>query len=207
MKALRIGIQVLMVAIVITLVYFVYESIMEPVRYQKSTSDRETIIIEKLNKIKSLQSEFKKVHGRYSGNFDSLIWFYNEGKMPVVLKKGSVDTLTDEQALKLKLITRDTTYISIKDTLFKGENFKIENIMNVPFTNGKVKFDIKAGKVVKSNFQVPVFEVSCLKTDYLADIKEQELLKNDVIKLKEANKFPGLKLGSMEEPSEDGNWK
>ncbi len=207
MKALRIGIQVLLVAAVIFLVYAVYESIMQPVRYQKVTQDREQIIIQKLNKIKALQIEYKKVYGQYCGTFDSLIWFYNEGKMPVVLKKGSNDTLTEERALELKLITRDTSYVFIKDTLFKGESFKVENIMNVPFTEGKVKFAIKAGRIPKSSFHVPVFEVSCLKKDYLADITEQELLKNDLIKFKEDDKFPGLKLGSMTEPSEDGNWQ
>jgi hypothetical protein len=128
--------------------------------------------------------------------------------MPVVLKVGTNDTLTEEKALELGLISRDTTFINIKDTLFKTvENFNINTIDIVPFTNGKVKFDINAGFVDRSNFKVAVFEVSCLMKDYLHDIEEQELLENQLTQLVEDSKFPGLKLGSMDEPTTDGNWQ
>ena len=86
------------------------------------------------------------------------------------------------------------------------EHFNIDELAIVPFTKGKVNFEIKAGPVERANFDVPVFEVKCYKKDYLAEIKAQELLHNDILLLKEDDKFPGLKLGSLTEPSTDGNW-
>lgn len=204
----KLLIQSVLVIVVIFLSYKVYDSIMEPVRYKKDWTDREKIIIDKLNSIKVLQIEYKKIYGKYTGSFDTLINFYINDNMPVVMKNGTVpDTLTPEQALEMGIITRDTSFILIKDTLLKNvENFDIAKIDIVPFTRGKVKFKMEASSVDRANFQVPVFEVKCYKKDYLAEIKEQGLLQNDLKIMKEEDKFPGLILGSLTEPSTDGNW-
>jgi hypothetical protein len=204
----KLLIQLVLVVMVFFLGYKVYDSIMEPVRYKKSTSDREKIIIEKLNQIKELEIQYKKLNGKYSGSFDTLIDFYLNDQMPLVYKSGTVpDTLTEEQALNMGLITRDTTFIAIKDTLLKdAEGFDIHKISLVPFTHGKVKFELEVSTVKRANFDVPVFEVRSYKKDYLAEIKEQDLLQNDLLIMKEDDKFPGLKLGSLTEPSTDGNW-
>jgi len=128
--------------------------------------------------------------------------------MPLILKSGVVpDSLSEEQALKMGLITRDTSYVAMKDTLFTDvKDFEIENIMFVPFTHKKVKFEMETGTVERANFQIPVFEVRSYKKDYLAEINEQELLQNDLLLMEADEKFPGLKLGSLVEPSTDGNW-
>lgn len=204
----RLIIQIALVVASIFLIYLVYESIMEPVRFQKSVDDRNEVIIEKIKQIKDLQVEFKKQHGHYSTTFDSLIDFYNTGRMPIVLKSGSVDTLSDAQALKLGLITRDTSFVSIKDTLFKNvENFKIEKLAIVPFTHGKVLFELETSSIVRASFVLPVMEIRCYMKDYLEDVKEKELLKNQINLLIEMEKFPGLKLGSLEDVSLEGNWQ
>ncbi len=204
----KLLIQVALLLMVIFLGYKVYDSIMEPVRYKKASLDREKIIIEKLNNIKTLEIQYKMLNGKYACSFDTLVDFYVNGEMPLVFKSGAVpDTLTEDQALELGLITRDTTLIAIKDTLLKDiEGFDIHKLVHVPFTHGKVSFEIESSTVKRANFDVPVFEVRCYKKDYLAEIKEQDLLQNDLLIMAEDDKFPGLKLGSLTEPSTDGNW-
>jgi len=208
MNVKKIAIQVVLVLAVVFLTFKIYNSIMEPVRFKAVVAQREDIIKERLGYIKTLEIEYKKVNGKYTGGFDTLIDFYNNGIMPLVLKHGSVpDTLTELQALDMGIITRDTTEIAIKDTLFVGlEKFNINSIEYVPFTNNKVKFTLKSGFVTRANFQIPVFEVRCQMKDYLSDIKQQELLKNEINLIKDDEKFPGLILGSLEEPTTDGNW-
>ncbi len=208
MNVKKIAIQVVLVLAVVFLTFKIYNSIMEPVRFKAVVAQREDIIKERLGYIKTLEIEYKKVNGKYTGGFDTLIDFYNNGIMPLVLKHGSVpDTLTELQALDMGIITRDTTEIAIKDTLFVGlEKFNINSIEYVPFTNNKVKFTLQSGFVTRANFQIPVFEVRCQMKDYLSDIKQQELLKNEINLIKEDEKFPGLILGSLEEPTTDGNW-
>jgi hypothetical protein len=181
---------------------------MEPVKYDKVKTAREKVIIEKLEKIKTLQIEYKKLHNKYSDNFDSLKMFYQNDSMPIIKKVGEADTLSEIEALELGLISRDTTYIAFKDTLFQdAEEFKIEHLNLVPFTHGKVSFDIDAGEISRANYKVPVFEVSCRMKDYLADIKFEKLRDNEInIINKEDDGFAGLKLGSMTEASTDGSW-
>ncbi|MCK5846030.1 MAG: hypothetical protein KAG84_01210 [Bacteroidales bacterium] len=204
----KLAVQIVMIAIVIFLGYKVYESIMEPVEYKTSTEVREKVIKKKLGYIKVLEIEYKKIYGSYMSDFDTLIDFYHNDSMPMVMKIGSVpDTLTETMALELGIISRDTSRIAISDTLLKDMvEFKVDEFELVPFTHGKVKFEIAAGTVERANFDVPVFEIKCYKKDYLAEIKAQELLKNDILIMKEDDKFPGLKLGSLTEPSTDGNW-
>jgi len=197
-----------MIAIVFFLGFKVYESIMEPVEYKKATDVRESVIKTKLGYIKTLEIEYKKIYGSYISSFDTLIDFYHNDSMPIVMKIGAVpDTLTEEVALEMGIISRDTSRIAIKDTLLKDIGvFNVDEIAIVPFTHKKKKFELASGTVVRANFNVPVFEIKCYKEDYLAEIKAQELLHNDILLLKEDDKFPGLKLGSLTEPSTDGNW-
>ena len=181
MKGSRLIIQIVLVVGVVFLAYMLYSSVMEPVKYKKVQTQREKIIISKLLNIKELEIEYKNINNKYTASFDTLKNFYLYGQMPVVLKVGTNDTLTEEKALELNLISRDTTYVNIKDTLLKNvENFNINTIDIVPFTDGKKKFEINAGLVDRSNFKVAVFEVSCLQNDYLSDIEQQDLLKNMV---------------------------
>jgi len=208
MKGTKLIIQIVLVIGVVFLAYMLYSSIMEPVNYKKVKTQREKVIINKLLNIKELQVEYKIINNKYTSSFDTLKDFYLNGQMAVVLKVGTNDTLTEERALELGLISRDTTYVNIKDTLLTDvENFNINTIDIVPFTDGKVKFKMNSGFVDKNNFKVAVLEVSCLMKDYLSDIEQQDLLKNQLILIKEDGKFPGLVLGSMDEPSTDGNWQ
>jgi len=208
MNIKRVGIQVVLLIAILFLTYKIYESIMEPVRFKATVSSREDVIKKRLGEIKTLQIEYKKLNEKYTSSFDTLIDFYNNAIMPVVLKHGTVpDTLTELQALEMGIITRDTSYVGIKDTLFNEvEGFDINRIQYVPFTGSKKKFVMQAGTVKRANFDIPVFEVRCQMKDYLADIKQQELLINEINIMKDEEKFPGLILGSMEEPSTDGNW-
>jgi len=208
MNIKRLIIQIVLLIAVIFLTFEIYSSIMEPVRFKKVIQERENLIKERLGYIKNLQVEYKRINANYTPSFDTLIDFYNHGIMPMVMKRGTVpDTLTELEALELGIITRDTSYIAIKDTLLKEEaNFDITKLAYVPFTHPRKKFEMQAGFVTRANFQIPVFEVRCEMKDYLANIKQQELLINEIGLMDQEEEFPGLILGSMEEPSTDGNW-
>jgi len=201
-------IQIALLVVIIVLVYFVINSIMAPVRFNKEKKIREFKVIERLKEIRTAQLTYKSVYGQYTSSFDTLIDFVNNGKLPIVLKKGTVpDSLTTEKALKLGLITRDTTMIFVKDSLFKDiENFVIENIQYVPFTNKTVKFTMAANKIERSSVMVPVFE-AMVHNDVILQGLDRQMIRNLNQKLEDIEKYPGLKVGSMIEPSTDGNWE
>ena len=121
------------------LVYLNVESIKEPVEFKKHREYRESIAIQRLKDIRDLQVAFKNVNAHYASTIDSLKWFYNEGKMKVVMQVGSQDdsvAVANTQALKKrkpkikpeemlalyqqgqKLVFKIENDIAVKDTLF-----------------------------------------------------------------------------------------
>jgi hypothetical protein len=73
------------------------------------------------------------------------------------------------------------------------------------YTDNKT-FEMRSRFVEKSGFYVPVFEVSVHLSVLLADLDQQDV-NNKIAELKQANKFPGWKVGDFNEPITDGNFE
>ena len=76
---------------IIVLVYLLYNSISEPVKFQNELKQRSNVAIERLKDIRTLQSSFKDTYGHYAPVMDSLIDFYKNGKITVIRQIGSED--------------------------------------------------------------------------------------------------------------------
>ena len=149
MKILSKVLTYLVLPVIIAgMTYAIVKSVMEPVEFNKHRAYREGIAIQRLKDIRDLQVAFKNVNGRYSSTVDSLKWFYNEGKMKVVMQVGSQDDsvavantqalkkknpkIKPEEMLKLaqqgqKLVFKIENEIAVKDTLFNGrEDFLVD---------------------------------------------------------------------------------
>ena len=68
---------------IIALTYLLVDSIMQPVNFQKEQRAREQVGIARLKDVRELQDAYKSVHGKYTEDMDSLIIFYNTGKIVV----------------------------------------------------------------------------------------------------------------------------
>jgi|YNPMSStandDraft_1061717.scaffolds.fasta_scaffold00262_14 hypothetical protein len=171
---------------IIVLVYLIINSVSKPIKFHQERDKRYAKIIESLKNIRKAQLAFYDKYGRYTADFDSLIHFIKNDSLPIVKAIGTVpDTLTEKEAIKLKLVYRDTIYIPIKDTLFP-KNFIADSLKFVPYGNGII-FDLKAGEIVTgSKVKVKVFEVKDPKP---FDPTFQ------------------LKVGSLTEASTAGNWE
>jgi hypothetical protein len=67
-------------------------------------------------------------------------------------------------------------------------------------------FEIASGYVDRGGIKVGVYEIKAHYNTFLKGLDRQYVI--NLIKSKEdLEKFPGLKVGSMEEPSTDGNWE
>ena len=198
-------IALLLIPINILLVYFVYNSINSEVKFQKVSKERLAENIQKLKDLRQVQISYKKVHNTYANNFESLIDFLENDSMPIVKAIGETpDTLTDAQALELNIISRDTTYVLAKETVFDAaylnsrENrfpLNINNLISVP--NSDVKYLIDAGQVEKGKVLVQVFEISTTYGAILSGLDAEN-------KSYDLNSL--LKVGSMDEASLNGNW-
>ncbi|MBQ8759845.1 MAG: hypothetical protein IJZ06_00285 [Bacteroidales bacterium] len=194
-------INVVLVLIAIFLAYKVYDSIRQPVVFENNKSEREAKVVQNLKDIRSSQVLFKQNYNRYTANFDSLIEFIRTGELPIV------NIVADPNDTTFTKTINDTVgYVKVADSLFKNRtNFKVENLRYIPYTNNQ-EFEIKAGYIVRGGMNVPVFEVKAPYKTYLNGLDPQRI-RNTAAQQEAINKYAGLKVGSMDEASIDGNWE
>lgn len=193
--------QIVLIIVAIVLGYYTYDSIMEPVRFNKEKKAREKLVVQYLKDIRSAQFIYKQLNNKYTGSFDTLIHFMDSAEIPVV------KMIPDPNDTTFTLTINDTVgYVKVADSLFHNQpKIDYRKINIIPFSNGDT-FEMKAGVIKKGGVQVNVFEVKAPYTSILKGMDEQ-LVINLIASRKEIKKYPGLKVGSMEDPSTDGNWE
>ncbi len=92
--------------------------------YSVQKDKRYAPYIQRLKDIDLAQFAFSQKYGYNTSDYDTLISFIKYDSLPIVKIKGErPDTLSYEQALELKFMYYDTSYIAVSDTLFiKGFN-------------------------------------------------------------------------------------
>ncbi|OJV19584.1 MAG: hypothetical protein BGO30_06865 [Bacteroidetes bacterium 41-46] len=194
---------VVLPVIAIVIGYLIYTSIQEPVIFEKQRKFRESIGIERLKDIRTLQVAYKSKYNKFTSSIDSLIDFYNTGQITVIKQVGSMD---DSLAVAQKRVFRDSIRIAVRDTLLKRDGFIVDSIKYIPFS-GKKEIEMKAiiGKV--SGVDVPLFEAT-IPYEILLNNLNRQLLINLKSDREMVGKYAGLKVGSIEAPNNNaGNWE
>ena len=196
-------INIALALVAILLVYLVYKSISEPVVFENTRKEREVEVIQRLKDIRTTQTIFKQTYNRYTGSFDSLIDFVKVGMLPVVNIKPDPNDTTFT-----KTINDTVDYIPVVDSLFRGRtNFTVDDLRYVPFSeNNHVEFELQAGFITRGGLKVAVFEAKTPFWSYLYDLDPQRV-NNLRAEQEDLDKYAGLKVGSMDEPSTSGNWE
>ena len=209
------------------LTYALVSSIMEPVNFEKHREYRKDIAVQRLKDIRELQVAYKNVNGKYTADVDSLIMFYNTGKMKVVMQIGSQDDsvavantkalkarkpkIKPEEMLKLyqegkSLVFKIENEIPVKDTLFSHrEHFVVDSLAFIPFSGDSI---IMASTVKKvSGVNVPLFEASMPYKSLLKGLNNQLRVNLDA-QCEDQGKYKGLQVGSISAPNNNaGNWE
>ena len=203
-------INIVLVIIALFLVYLVYKSISEPVVFENTLKERELgdaknvnvkCVKQSLIDIRDVQSLYKQSYNKYTGSFDTLIEFVKTGKVPVV------NIIPDPNDTTFTKTINDTVdFIPIVDSLFKNRaNFDVNSIRIVPFSQDK-EFELQAGYITRGGLKVAVFEAKTPYSVYLWDLDPQRV-NNLRAEKEDLEKYPGLKVGSMDEPTLTGNWE
>lgn len=211
-KAVRTVLQIVLVFVILGLGYLVYESIQEPIRFQEKYDKRKAAVVDRLKLIRDAQVAYKNNYEQYTGSFDTLIDFVKTGNYKLLKMEGVLSDsllaagMTEKEALKQGIIKRDTIYVSVADSLCK--TISADSIRYVPFTNGKDQFVLGAAKLTTSSgLVIPVFEASVTNRVFLQGLDNQERINIDD-QAKKLNRFPGIKVGSLEEANNNaGNWE
>jgi len=206
-------VQIVLIALVLILTYFLYTSVERPLDFEKEKKDRYDATITRLKDIRKAELAYKDVHGKFTGSWDTLINFVKTGKLPLVRKIGMLtDSMieagwTEKQALKEGKIIRDTVMVSVIDTIF-GKGYKIDEIKFVPVKDTVAQFHLGATLITTgSGIKVPVFEAKVHNNTILCKLDKQQIINLNESK-RTNGKYPGLRVGSLEETNNNaGNWE
>ena len=210
-KGLSIVINIVLFAIIVLLAWQVVKSIQAPIKFNTEQKARETQVIKRLIDIRNAEVLYKNAYSKYTDNFDTLIKFCQNDSIPVV-------EMISEQNME------DSTYYTVYDTIgfikvmdsIRGrrEDFNINDLKVVPFSQPQQFFELEAGLKESSGIKVPIFEARTPFEVYLAQPgaafgeKEWKQRVDNLKAEKESiHRYPGLKVGSMEEASTEGNWE
>lgn len=223
-------IKILLLVSIALLAYFCVMSVYTPIQFNSIKAEREKEIVQRLIDIRTAQNEYLTQKGRYTGSFDTLITFLKTGKKKMVMKEGSLTEkqleaglnekkaaeivrkgiMKDIVAAGLEGFRRDTAFMPIIESIYPGRYTAetIDQIAIIPHSDNQ-KFELKVNDAYTNSLGIkfPLFEVTAHYTTYLSDLNRQELI--NVIDVQEKLfKFPGLKVGSVDEPNNNaGNWE
>ena len=228
-KSVKLIVEVVLLAVIVVLSVAIVRSIMHPVEFNKQKAFRESVAIQRLKDIRTLQAAFKSETGRFSPTIDSLKIFYEQGTMAILMQVGSMDdsvAVAHTEAIKKKnkkitaqdlfkmyqegdkdLVFTVVNKVPVKDTLFHSRtDFKIDSLFFIPFSGGQ---PVQMESVIKmvSGVPVPLFEA---RMPYKALLKglDNQLRINLDAERRDQNKYEGLQVGSVTTPNNNaGNWE
>ncbi len=202
----KLIIQSFLAIIIAGLGYFLFESIMEPVRFKQERLKREKVVVQRLKDIRSAQLAFKALNDSFAPTFDTLIEFIKVGEIPVV------QMIPDPLDTTFTKTIKDTIgYTGVVDSLFSKDADGVARVFNpqqirfIPLSDNK-EYGMAIDKIKRGGVTVSVIEVHAMYEDILWDMDKQMRI-NFIKTLTDIDKFPGVKFGSLLEPSTDGNWE
>lgn len=228
---MRTVLNIVLAVCALVLVYVCYASIMGPINFDAEKAVRDRAVEARLIDIRKAQNEYRNQHNmQYTDNFDSLIYFVKNGKLPFVYKQGVLSDaqlengLTEQKAMDiinkakrtgnysdvqkngLENFSRDTTWISVVDTLY-GAGYNADSLRYIPYGRG-LQFDMQVrNDTARSGAPICLLEVKAPYESYLGDLDKQEIinLKDEQTQL---GKYCGLKIGDLETANNNaGNWE
>lgn len=204
--------------------YYNYRSVKMDLEFTEQYDMKKTEIKQRLIDIRDAQIEFRLIYNKYASSMDELKNFIKNGKAMSIAKEGMMpdkieqwmidslrawdpekykntpERLNEAEGVRLGIIKRDTTYEPVINKIFLNEKksskrvsrypFSVDSLDIAPYTNGKKKIDFAVGTVTKNGAELPVFEAKW----YLQNSRLNE------------HKFDTLKVGSLKEPTTNGNW-
>lgn len=209
-KGLSILINILLFAVILFLAWQVVKSIQAPIKFNTEQKARETKVVERLIDIRNAEVLYKNANNKYTSNFDSLIQFCQTAEIPIV------KIVPDPTDTTFTRTINDTIgYVKVMDSIRSGrDNFNISDLKWVPFSQPQQNYELEAGTIQRNGINIPVFEVRTPYEVYLAtpgaafsEKEWKQRVDNTKAEKESINRYAGLKVGSMEEATTDGNWE
>ena len=196
-KAVKISIIIILIVFVSAGVSGIYTSINNRIQFENQLEKRTDFVKKRLGHVRAIQLAYFDQNKRYCSSWDTLTHFVKFGEAEIVkYLVNKDDSAAVNRAKRNKQPLEEIVKVSVNEKIFKGKTpFNLDSLAYIPFT--KQKFDINSGTIEKNNRQIHVFEV---KTKIYTFIQNLPYVPENFDKTKI------LILGSMLEPTTEGNW-
>lgn len=195
---LKFGSFALFFGLAIFLAVKSFYSLNNDIKFKDIFNIRQLKVREKLLQIKNLQVEYLSTHNEYANSWDKLVEFGKNDSVEIVrYLVDKDDTASVNTALRNNDPITDTTYLPVDIKVFgRNHNIVIDSLQFVPFT--KKIFSLKTIQSKNQNDRdISFIEVKTKKKTFvdMLDIYPENFDEENYIKI-----------GSLTEPTTDGNW-
>lgn len=216
---------------VLLLLFICWRSIQDNQDFNAEVSVREGLVKARLLQIRAAEEAYKAQHGgEYCADWDVLIKFVKEGRIPIISKQG---VLTDDQMdkgltedsaarivnsgntklveeLGLQNFRRDTVWVSLIDSLY-GKDFVADSLRYIPFSQGDTFEIIACPNTTRSGSIIQVMECNAPDSSYLKGLGKmgKRMIYNRAEEAEAKGAYPGLKIGDAGNNwnNNAGNWE
>jgi len=224
-------INVILGICVIGLLFICYRSIKDTENFDATVAARENVVKARLMQIRDAEEAYKAQHeGVYCADWNVLIDFVKNGKLPFVKKQG---VLTEDQMNKglteskaaaivnsgdqaaiaangLQNFVRDTIWVSLIDSLY-SEDFVADSLRYIPFSEGDTFEIIACPNTTRSGTIIQVMECNAPDSSFLKGMGKpgQRLIYNRAEEANAKGAYAGLKIGDAGNNwnNNAGNWE
>jgi hypothetical protein len=198
-------ISIILISLAGLLIYKINFEIRKPILFNKEKVVKYSKVIEQLKMIRDAEVAHKKVTGSYTSNGENLIKFVDTAKFALTQTRNVPQTINVGGGITKEIEIRVVDTIGYEDVRAQFAGLDYKNMMNIPGTNEK--FKIELGEIEKvAGLKAQVFEVKVDKALILEGMdanlvkQEKEAIGGEEIR----GEF--IRVGSLGEVSEDGNW-
>ncbi|MBP8792717.1 MAG: hypothetical protein KBE41_11060 [Lutibacter sp.] len=206
-KKLHWIISTVLILIAAFLVYKINFEIQKPMSFNKEKIVKYRAVINQLKIIRDAEVAYKKVNGKYSDKPEELIAFIENGKFALTQTRNVVKTINVGGGITKEVEERVVDTIGHEDVIKYFANKDYKNMMNIPGTDQKFKIELgTVERVSGSGLYAPVFEVKVDKALILAGMDDNLVKQEKEAIGGEDIRGEYVRIGSLGEVSEDGNW-
>lgn len=192
-KYISIGVLIIACIYIGSQNYFTFS---DRIKFDNALAKREKEVKEKMNDIRTLQITYFESKSKYCNSWDKLKEFAKNDSIQIIKHLvNKDDTAAVNLAVKSGLPLEETSWESVAKYAFPNKTVNISDIDIIPYS--KEQFDLNAGIIKRNERDVHVFEIKTTKYNFVKNIS---YIPDNF------DKNSALTIGSMIEPTTEGNW-
>ncbi len=206
---MKIVIQLVLWVVIAFLGYKVYDSVYSSVRFQEIKKERFAEAVTQLKKIRTAQSAYKTITGKYANDYDKLAKFIDTAKFTITQQRDSSfirfnKELRIDQSIDT-IVVDILGFESVKDSLFSNIDYNKLKVIDLG-DNKTAEINLETSAVEKNEILYPTFQATVAKRELLSDQDENYIDQEEKLQSLEEINGTHITVGSLVEVNTNGNW-